>query len=347
MQQRISVIVPVFNMEQFLTRCVDSILNQTYKELEIILIDDGSTDSSPSVCDNYALQDQRVRVIHQPNSGVSSARNAGLEIATGDYISFIDPDDWIESDTYGKLTEYLFAENPDIIRFNAVRKGEIINWLPFEGVYDGDLFEKEVVLPMIGSEKFGGMFILGVLWLHLFKRELIEQYKIRFDTRLRRCEDRLFTVSAMLFARNMLFVQDAFYHYEVNDESLSNRYDPQRWDQELIFLRNLKELYIKNKNSIFVGEADQRLANDCILRVITSVNQEYFSNNQNSFRTRYRNVKKIICCTETRDAAGRMTSERLGWKGQLMIWMIKKRFAFLLNVFNTIILLKNKFKANG
>lgn len=71
MQQRISVIVPVFNMEQFLTRCVDSILNQTYKELEIILIDDGSTDSSPSVCDNYALQDQRVRVIHQPNSGVS------------------------------------------------------------------------------------------------------------------------------------------------------------------------------------------------------------------------------------------------------------------------------------
>ncbi len=340
--QRISVIIPIFNMEQFLPRCVDSILNQTYRELEIILVNDGSTDSSPDICDDYARQDERIKVIHKPNGGVSSARNAGLDIATGNYISFVDPDDWIAEDMYQKLTEYLAVDEVDIIRFDATRKGENLDWLPFEGLYRDDKLETEVILPMIGSEKFGGTFILGVLWIHLFKRELIEGNKVRFNEKLRRCEDRLFTISAMIFARKMLFVRDSLYYYEVYDESLSNRYDSQRWNQERVYLQELKELYTKNKNVTFVEEADKRIANDCILRVITSVNQEYFSNNKNSFLKRYNNVKDIICCTETQDAAGLMKSERMGWKGQLIIRMIKKRQAFLLNVFNTIILYKNK-----
>ena len=122
-------------MEQFLPRCVDSILNQTYRELEVILVNDGSTDSSPDICDSYARQDGRVKVLHKPNGGVSSARNAGLDIATGDYISFVDPDDWIESDMYQKLTAYISVEEVDIIRFDATRKGENLDWLPFEGLY--------------------------------------------------------------------------------------------------------------------------------------------------------------------------------------------------------------------
>lgn len=347
MKKRISVIVPIFNVEQFLSRSLDSILNQTYRNIEIILIDDGSTDHSGAICDKYEERDTRVKVIHQTNRGVSSARNAGLDIATGDYISFVDPDDWIEPDMYQKLTDYLSVGEVDIVRFNALRKGEVLNWLPFEGYYQGDRLENEVALPMIGSKEFGGMFILGVLWMHLYKREFIDRHTVRFNVELRRCEDRLFTIQSVMCAHNMLFINDTFYHYEVYDESLSNRYDPSRWQQECIFLESLRELYIKNKNVIFVKEADRRIANDCILRVVTSVNQEYFSNNQNSFWKRYLNVKTIISSTQVRLASGKMNSGEIGLKGQLIIWLVRKRQAFLLSIFNTIILLKNKLKTNG
>ncbi len=328
-------------MEQFLGRCLDSVVNQTYDSLEIILVNDGSTDSSGDICHTYALNDNRIKVIHQVNSGVSSARNTGLDAATGNYISFVDPDDYIELNTYETLIPYL-GNDIDILRFNAKRKGEILNWLPFKGEYSGDRFEQEVVLPMIGSEKFGGMFILGVLWVHLFKRDLIEKNHIRFNKELRRCEDRLFTITTMLHANKMFFVDDILYHYQVNDESLSNRYDPIRWKQELIFLDDLKEEYTRTKSESFITEADKRIKNDYVLRAVTSINNEYFTNNNNSFWQRYKNIKKIINNPNTRLSIKYIQREKSGLKGDLIIGMIKYRLILLLNLFNSLILYKNK-----
>lgn len=329
-------------MEQFLGRCLDSVVNQTYSSLEIILVNDGSTDSSGDICDTYAQKDNRIEVIHQINGGVSSARNAGLDAATGDYISFVDPDDYIELNTYETLIPYLDNNSIDILRFNANRKGEILNWLPFKGEYSGDRFEQEVVLSMIGSEKFGGMFILGVLWIHLFKRELIEQNHIRFNKDLRRCEDRLFTITSMLHAKRMFFIDDVLYHYQVNDESLSNRYDPIRWQQELIFLDNLKKEYTQTKSDSFIREADQRIKNDYVLRAVTSINNEYFTNNNNSFWQRYKNIQAIVNNTHTKLSIKDIQKEKSGLKGTLILGMIKYRLTFLLNLFNYLILYKNK-----
>ena len=341
MTPTISIIIPIYNMGKFLGRCLDSVVNQTYTSLEIILINDGSTDSSGDICDTYAQKDNRIKVIHQVNAGVSSARNAGLDTATGDYISFVDPDDYIELNTYETLITYLNS-GIDILRFNANRKGEILNWLPFKGEYSGDRLEQEVVLPMIGSEKFGGMFILGVLWIHLFKRELIEKNHIRFNKDLRRCEDRLFTITSMLYANKMFFTDDILYHYQVNDESLSNRYDPIRWQQELIFLDDLKKEYTQIKSSSFIAVADQRIKNDYVLRAVTSINNEYFTNNNNSFWQRYKNIKKIINNRDTRLSIKYIQREKSGLKGDLIIGMIKYRLTFLLNLFNYLILYKNK-----
>ena len=343
----ISVIIPIYNMEHLLSKCVDSILNQTYRCIDVILVDDGSTDNSLTICNDYAKIDSRVKVVQKQNGGVSSARNAGIDVATGDYVHFVDPDDWIELNTYEILVHYLLGNRSDILRFNANRKGEILNELPFEGIYENERFENEIVLPMIGSEKFGGMFILGVLWIHLFNRELIERNKIRFNTELMRCEDRLFTTTAMLFAHSMTFVKDCLYHYEVYDNSLSNRYDPNRWKQESLYLEKLKELFRKNKNDTFVKEANLRVANDCVLRVVTSVNQEFFSNNNNSFQKKYINLQKILNDPQTIDALKKMQSEKLGLKGRLTIMMIKNRLVSMLCIFNTIILFKNKLIPNG
>lgn len=341
MNVRISIIVPIYNMESLLPRCLDSLESQSYENLEIILINDGSSDRSGDICDAYQAKDARIKVIHQENQGVSAARNSGLDIATGDYISFVDPDDWLDPSAYEILSKYT-DEGADILRFNAYRKGELLNELPFRGMYEGQRFESEVVLPMVGSEKFGGMFILGVLWIHLYKRSLIERNNIRFNIGLRRCEDRLFTITSMVHASSMLFVDDVLYHYEVSDNSLSNRYDPIRWQQEQLYLKQLKSVYLTEKSDSFTAKADSRIANDRILRVITSINQEYFSINNNTFGQRYKNIKQIINNSEVIEAASKMQHDRLGIKGQLTVWMIKYRLAFLLNVFNTIILLKNK-----
>lgn len=110
----ISVIVPIYNTGKYLNRCVDSIANQTYRELEIILVDDGSTDNCSNICDEYAFKDNRIKVIHKSNGGLSSARNAGLDVATGDFISFVDSDDWIEIDALEKLVTTIKNSNSSV-----------------------------------------------------------------------------------------------------------------------------------------------------------------------------------------------------------------------------------------
>lgn len=115
----ISVIVPVYNVERYLNRCVDSLINQTYKNLEIILVDDGSTDNSPQICDDYENRYESVKVIHKKNGGLSSARNAGIKQANGDYIGFVDSDDWVEADIYRTCKEMMQKYNCDIVDFKV------------------------------------------------------------------------------------------------------------------------------------------------------------------------------------------------------------------------------------
>ena len=118
----ISVIIPVYNSEKFLNRCVDSVLKQSYKELDIILIDDGSSDKSGEMCDQYAQMDKRVRVIHQKNRGVSAARNSGLDVAIGDYCTFVDSDDYIESEMYQSMIDIAEQYNCDVIMCDCVKE---------------------------------------------------------------------------------------------------------------------------------------------------------------------------------------------------------------------------------
>ena len=113
--KKLSVIVPIYNVEQYLKKCLNSIVNQTYKDLEIILVDDGSPDGCPQLCDEYASLDNRIKVIHKKNGGLSSARNAGLDIATGDYVTFVDSDDYLETDIYEKVINIFEDHSADIV----------------------------------------------------------------------------------------------------------------------------------------------------------------------------------------------------------------------------------------
>lgn len=121
MNSLISVIVPIYNVEDYLDRCVDSIINQTYKNLEIILVDDGSPDNCPQMCDDYAKKDSRIKVVHKENGGLSDARNAGMKVATGEYVSFIDSDDYISLDFYEILLQTMIDNDSDIVECGVVK----------------------------------------------------------------------------------------------------------------------------------------------------------------------------------------------------------------------------------
>ena len=166
----ISVIVPVYNMEQYLERCINSIKKQSYSNLEIILVDDGSTDHSADMCDTYAQEDQRIKVIHKVNGGLSDARNAGLAIATGAYIGYVDSDDWIEPQMYQKMYEACIENEAQVAvcRYAKVYSDETIRG----GNHKTTVFERDSILKVYLSDN-SDYIVYNSVWSKLFAREII------------------------------------------------------------------------------------------------------------------------------------------------------------------------------
>ncbi|MFR9165784.1 MAG: glycosyltransferase [Dysgonomonas sp.] len=342
----ISVVVPIYNMEKYLERCVNSLLTQTYPNIEIILVNDGSTDKTAEICDEFAKTDNRIKVIHKENGGVSTARNTGIDNSTGEYISFVDPDDWLEPNAYEILTDTLNKpenQEVDIIRFNAFRGEKIMNKPPFEGIYKGDELRKEIGLASIGPEKLGGLFIMGIVWMDLYKRKFLIDNNIRFVV-IRRYEDRLFIVKAFLKAKTILFLNKALYHYEYIEVSMTNKYDPERWKRELDYMETLKAMC--KDLSIPLNSVEYRLKNEYLLRAATTLHHEYFSKNPNGFSRKYKKTKEIVTNPFVIDATKDIRKYRHNKKDSLILFLIKHRCAFSLSILEEIIRFKNK-KKNG
>ena len=189
MRDSISIIVPVYNVEKYLEKCIDSILNQSYQNLEIILIDDGSTDNSGSICDEYKKKDKRVQVIHQKNQGQSSARNAGLNIAKGSYIGFVDSDDYVEPDYLEQLLNN-FKKYNTVPICGFIYHDEVNHCKPVKYSWSGG--EEKVSLG--DAFKLNAELYLTALWNKLFDMQIIEKFYIRFDENLSMGEDLRFSV---------------------------------------------------------------------------------------------------------------------------------------------------------
>lgn len=208
---RFSIIVPVYNSESYLDQCIQSILNQSYQNFELLLVNDGSFDTSGEICENYAELDSRVRVYHKPNGGVSSARNLGLDYACGEWIVFCDSDDWVFSSW---LSNFLCDIDVDLI-CQGIRYDNLLlesKEFPFEDVscsYKGD------VIGLLES-----MFDLGVIGytpIKCFKRSILDEYKIRFDQRFNFREDEEFVLKYLQYCTKVLSVAEIGYNYVVPD----------------------------------------------------------------------------------------------------------------------------------
>ncbi len=222
-----SVIVPVYKVEKYLRKCVDSILRQTYTDFELLLVDDGSPDGCPQICDEYARLDARVKVIHKPNGGLISARNAGIMAARGDYICYVDGDDWAKENMLQFIHEKI-AESPvplDMVLFAAHNVfedhlEETINEAP-EGYYDKERLEKEVFPRLLVDTRNGiraGSLVQAHTWDKAFRRELQVKYYTR-DERIRVFTDVPMTYECLLNCENVYICNEHLYMYNKTNES--------------------------------------------------------------------------------------------------------------------------------
>lgn len=217
----ISVIIPVYNVEKYLHRCLDSVIAQTYQNLEIICVDDGSIDESGRICDQYAVRDARIKVIHQENQGLSAARNRGLDAAEGEYIAFVDSDDYILEDMYKKMLDKLLNYNVDLC---------VCQW-QYEFSDGRQVVKKKNIDPTIYGRKaslefarflYRGNYENGVVvaaWNKLYRRALLD--KIRFEGRIH--EDDAFNGRIMAKNISVYVMEEQFYVYAQNGDSLTNK----------------------------------------------------------------------------------------------------------------------------
>lgn len=214
----ISIIVPIYNASEYLNQCIESILSQTYRKLEIILVDDGSTDSSGEICDHYQESDDRILTVHQRNQGLVSARKAGLAIAKGKYIGFVDADDYIEQDMFEKL--YL-----KLIEFDAdfIHSGMITNGGKYFGVQEGLVNIEFLDKPKyIANNIFKTQTIFFALWSKLFKAEIIKNAYMSLPDEQSFGEDLLCLCNCICQSKKFYLYNDAFYHYREYEGSLSH-----------------------------------------------------------------------------------------------------------------------------
>ncbi len=217
MSPKVSIIVPVYNAQKTLHRCVDSILSQDYTDFELLLIDDGSKDESGTICDTYAAKDQRVRVIHKENSGVSDSRNLAIDEARGEYLQFLDSDDWITPNATRLLVESAEQNNCDMVIADFYRViGERLS-------HKGSIDEDGVLL----KEEFANFmmenpadFYYGVLWNKLYNRDIIEKNHLRMDSKISWCEDFMFNLEYIRFCEQIFVLQVPIYYYVKTKGSL-------------------------------------------------------------------------------------------------------------------------------
>ncbi len=221
MKPIISIIVPVYNVEKYLDRCVNSLVNQTYQNIEIILVDDGSPDRCPEMCDKYAKQDPRIKVIHKLNGGLSDARNVGLKQASGEYVLFVDSDDYIDLNTCEQFVEIIGDNKPDIIVGNAKRieKNKVKIMKHTLNTYGNMITGTEFLKKELRQ---GTMYMAS--WLNLYNREFLINNNLFFKVGLLH-EDELFTPIVFLKAKTVIATDIIFYNYIIREGSITTNHN--------------------------------------------------------------------------------------------------------------------------
>ena len=335
--EKVSIIIPVYNVEKYLPKCLESVIGQTYADLEIICIDDGTPDMSAAVILSYAEDDGRIRLISQENQGLSEARNTGINAATGKYIVFLDGDDWIDPETIETAVNKAEENNTDVVMWGYVR--EFPNRSDEKKIFASDkIFDengcRELHRRMAGlcgeeTADPSNADSLVTAWGKLYKADIIKQNRLEFvDTKLIGTEDALFNLQCFGFVRRAAFINRPFNHYRKdNDVSLTRSYKAglfSQWNE----LYDRMDSYI-NENHLsdeFLSALNNRICFSIIGLGLTEML------NPNGHITRIKNIKKFLSTPRYRNAYKNLDMRYLPIHWKLFFMLCKRRMAILVYV---------------
>lgn len=343
MSAKVSVIIPVYNAENYIPYCIESLLNQTLQQCEFIFINDGSKDSSQQIIEHYQKLDNRVKLINQENQGVSIARNTGLKVANGEYIGFVDADDYVEKDMYEMLYTSANQGDCDVIISNFrgdIGGHEVIIKYPFptEIVLEKDYIEKEILPYFLMRDN------LNTAVNKIYKNTLIKEKNIQFPEKVALGEDGIFNITFFSNATNMKYINYEGYHYREVAGSATRNISERDYFQRAV------ETYTMELPSLYTGKISKvridQLKSIKFINSVMSYIHIYFTPSKDvDFRKRYKYVKDMICSKYVREALPIYYSElysTLGRYEQFILHLIKIKSTIGLYCVTTYSRLRNK-----
>ena len=343
-QPRVSIIVPVYNAEKYIERCVNSLRNQSLEDIEIILVDDSSTDLSYEICKRMAEEDFRIKVIHKENEGAGRARNKALEIAGGEYIGFMDSDDFAETDMFKTLYEKAEEYNSDLVMSGVIfvdgnmfsQEGGCVRKTYFNEDTHFETYEelKKLRMGIVGAtpkdadDSRYGMSI----WKNLFKREIIEKNNISFRSeREILSEDALFMIDYISHIKKATGINEAFYNYCRNELSISKAYKKDRFEKSLVFVSEIEKRFKKDispeEYRIYLYRFWQAMC-----RVICSQEVMYAKDNGIKFPVLRKRLKEVCSHSMTRKALKGYPIGTLSFGQRVFALGMKYKLYFLLKL---------------
>lgn len=316
----ISVIVPIYKAEPYLAQCLFSIAHQTYQNIEIILIDDGSPDRCGYICEQYALRDQRFRVLHQPNQGVSAARNKAMECACGDWLTFVDADDWLEANMLKQLqSSSCLQSGTDVVIGNTYKNyiSAQTKLMPGSGTFV--VHNRNVMLAaVLSGSGMDGADMRGPCG-KLYYHQLIKENNIRFSDSLSYGEDMIFNLQVMNYAHKIIVDKSAYYHYRMNMESACRSFSPNTIERT--------DKLIQQCNAIIGNNQELHLPNQSgIVRLIMADCDCYFfhPNNLAPLKNRLAQLKKFLSCEPYATALGLKNNPYVTRKQRIFVYLAKR-----------------------
>lgn len=284
--KKVSVVVPIYNVEKYLNKCIDTIVHQTYKNLEIILVDDGSKDKSGLLCNQWADKDSRIKVIHKENGGLSSARNAGMENASGDYIMFEDSDDWLEPELIEHSIECIQKDEADIVIFGYRKVDEMENSIG-EFIFGKGVLTKEQLAKQLHTRILEMSF--GYAWNKLYNFQTIKDSGLQFDSTIIDREDLVFNMQLLSCVNKVNYLDFIGYNYLQRNTSLLHNSDLGRLNNIETFCQKMSDIDLKDeemKRKVYNMNVLHYLS-DCMIKNI-------LWNDELSKRQKKEWIKKII-----------------------------------------------------
>ena len=324
-----SVIVPIYNVEAYLPQCIESILNQTYADFELILVDDSSPDNCGKICDGYAANDNRIRVIHKENGGLVSARQAGANEATGSYICCVDGDDWIAADylkTFAEEAEKCLSDMICVGMMLAFSDRQIPKAISFRaGAYCRAEIEKEIFPHLMQNKKAG--YFTPTVWAKAIKRELYLSIQLSVDPRIKIGEDGACTIPCVYRAQSMSILPDCLYYYRQNDASMTKNKKAFSWSGPELIARHLMQ-QVDCTQFDFQEQLYRKTAHELFSVVVSQFNRD------EAYRTIKQDILRNLDTPIYREAIEH--AEFSDIRGKVMVFAMKYRILWLIWLWNRV-----------